>query len=109
MKHLLLLAGLVFFAPRVALADDLDASLPSVPDASVGQGGADMTSEENDTTNTPCLDSSSCDARTSCVNGKCVPGATRNAAGCGGGATNALAVVGLGLGGTVLLRRRKRS
>jgi hypothetical protein len=109
MKHLLVLAAVVVFAPRAAWADDLDASLPGIPDASVGQGGADMTSEENDTTNAPCLNSSQCDSRTSCVNGKCLPGPVRNAAGCGGGATSSLSLVGLGLGGVALLRRRRHS
>lgn len=103
MKHLLLALGLVL-ATLPTWADEPDAALPDVPDASSGSGGADMTSEENDP-NQPCLDSSQCDLRTSCVKGRCVPTPVRNAAGCGGGATGALSLVGLGLG-SVLLRRR---
>lgn len=103
MKHLLLAACLVL-APVAGLADEPDASLPGVPDASVGTGGADMTSEENDT-NQPCLDSSQCDLRTTCVSGKCVPTPVRNAAGCGGGATS-LSVIGLGVGLVLMGRRR---
>ncbi len=60
-------------------ADPIDAS---VPDASVGQGSADMMGEENDTQGAPCLDSRSCDARTTCVNGRCVPTKPRDASGC---------------------------
>lgn len=108
MKHLLLVllsASLVL--ARAAYADDLDASLPSIPDASAGSGGADMNGEENDTSNLPCSDSSQCDLRSSCVQGRCVPGAVRIAAGCGGG-TGAFTVVGLGLGLTMLARRRNR-
>ncbi|MBL9036889.1 MAG: hypothetical protein JNG84_00110 [Archangium sp.] len=86
-----------------AAADPLDAS---VPDASVGMGGADMTSEENDTTGLPCLDSRECDSRTSCVDGRCIPLKPRNAAGCGGGALASLgALAGFGL---VLSRRRRQ-
>ena len=105
MKHLLLLISCVFFTPAVAWGDGPDASLPSIPDGSVGQGGAGTTSEENDPNQT-CLDSSKCDARTSCVNGRCIPQPTRNAAGCGGGATSALTLVGAGLG-LVLMRKRR--
>ncbi len=60
-------------------ADPQDAS---VPDASVGQGGADMNNEENDKEGLPCLDSKSCDARTACVNGRCVPTKVRDIGGC---------------------------
>ena len=56
MKHLLLLTTCLFFASAAAWADDFDGSLPSIPDGSVGSGGADMTSEENDP-NATCLDS----------------------------------------------------
>lgn len=63
-----------------AQAQDVpDAS--AVPDASVGEGGADQTSEENDP-NPTCLDSSTCDQRTACVNGRCIPVKTRSI-GCG--------------------------
>ena len=105
MKHLLLLTTCLFFNSAAAWADDLDASLPGIPDGSVGQGGADMTSEENDP-NATCLDSSQCDLRTSCVNGRCIPKPPRNAAGCGGGAQSSLTLVGAGLG-LVLWRRRQ--
>ncbi len=104
MKHLLLLSACLVFAPA-ASADGLDASLPSIPDASVGSGGADMNGEENDTNNLPCSSSSQCNLRSSCVQGRCVPGAVRTAAGCGGG-TGAFSMVGFGLGLTMLARRR---
>ncbi len=105
MKHVFLLtAALVLGLP--AWGDDVDASLPPTPDASVGSGGADMTSEENDPSR-PCLDSSQCDLRTVCESGRCVPTKTRNAAGCGGGAQAAFSVVGVGLG--LMVMRRKRS
>jgi len=105
MKHLLLAVGLLL-APLATWADEPDAALPDVPDGSAGSGGADMTSEENDANHQPCLDSSQCDLRTTCVSGRCVPGPVRNAAGCGGGALGAFSVVGLGLG-AVLARRRR--
>ncbi len=105
MKHLVLLAVWLILAPWAAWADEFDASLPPIPDASVGMGGPDMNSEENDPTNQPCLTSSQCDLKTSCVNGRCIPGPARNAAGCGGGALAALTTVSLGLG-LVLTRRR---
>ena len=105
MKHLLLLTTCLFFASMAAWADDFDGSLPTIPDGSVGHGGADMTSEENDP-HASCLDSRQCDVRTSCLNGRCVPQPTRNAAGCGGGATGSLTLVGTGLG-LVLWRRRR--
>lgn len=99
MKHLLLLAMGLFFEGQTARAD-----APDVPDASVGTGGAEHSSEENDGTNQVCLDSSQCDMRTSCVKGRCVPTATRTASGCGGGGTAALLFAG-----AVVAATRRRS
>ncbi|MBE2253604.1 MAG: hypothetical protein IAE78_29010 [Myxococcus sp.] len=93
-----LLLGLVLSWGAQALA--LDAS---IPDASAGMGGADMTSEENEMRD-PCLSAKDCDRGFSCTNGRCVPTPVRNAAGCGGG----LAVSLVPLAGVVLLARRKR-
>lgn len=55
----------------VSLAQDLppDAGLP---DASVGQGGADQGSEENDP-NGACRSDRDCFGATGCVNGVCQP------------------------------------
>ena len=109
MKQLLLVLGLLA-ASAPARADGPDPALPGVPDASVGVGGADHSSEENDSTQQPCLDSSQCDLRTTCSNGRCVPTPVRNAAGCGGGALGALSLsTSFGLALTVALRRRTRS
>lgn len=84
-----------------ALAQDLpDASLP---DASVGGGGADMTSEENDQ-GVPCLDSRDCEGRFTCDRGRCVPGSVKKV-GCGGTAALGTLVLGAGL---VVTRRRRR-
>ncbi len=44
-----------------------------LPDASVGQGGAEQGSEENDPNAVPCLDSSTCGQGFQCVNTRCVP------------------------------------
>lgn len=77
----------------------LDASLP---DASAGMGGADMTSEENDMGN-PCLAAKDCDRGFSCTNGRCVPAPIRNASGCGGGLAVMFAPLALGW---IVLRRR---
>jgi hypothetical protein len=44
-----------------------------LPDASVGEGGADRGSEENDPNGGPCLDAKSCGQGFGCVEGRCVP------------------------------------
>lgn len=72
----------------------------SLPDASVGQGGADQTSEEADQNDLPCLTSSDCDGPFTCTDGRCVPAPIRHAS-CGAGA-GALAGV------AALVRARKR-
>lgn len=76
----------------------------SVPDASVGMGGPEMTSEENDMRD-PCLSSRECDRGFACTNGRCVPAPVRNAAGCGGGA---LALLTLPLTALALTFTRRR-
>lgn len=68
MARILLL--LVLTGAAVSLAQDLpDAGLP---DASVGQGGADQGSEENDP-NGACRSDRDCLGATACVNGSCKP------------------------------------
>lgn len=68
MARILLL--LLLASAAVSLAQDLpDAGLP---DASVGQGGADQGSEENDP-NGPCKTDRDCLGATACVNGSCKP------------------------------------
>ncbi len=84
----------------------LGQSLPdaSLPDASVGQGGADHTSEENDPSG-PCLASTECDHGLQCVNGRCVPQGIRDATfSCSGAAP----VVPLALAAAALGRRRRQ-
>lgn len=94
--RLLFLLTCVGLAPA-ALAQGLpDASMP---DASVGEGGVDQTSEENDA-DTPCLDARDCPGRFICDAGRCVPGPVTRA-GCGGAtalaALSAALVLGLAL------------
>jgi hypothetical protein len=96
MKRALVL--LLLMSSPVAFA--LDAS---IPDASAGMGGADMTSEENEMRD-PCLSSRECERGFTCTNGRCTPAPIRNASGCGG--TMALGTVPLAFG--LLLSSRKR-
>jgi hypothetical protein len=93
-----ILFGLVLLGAVQALA--LDAS---IPDASVGMGGADMNSEENDMRD-PCLSSRDCDRGLACVNMRCVPAPVKNAAGCGGGLAAGFLPLAAGL--VVMARRR---
>lgn len=44
-----------------------------LPDASVGQGGADRDNEEGDAEGSMCVDSSTCAGRLECSAGRCVP------------------------------------
>jgi len=87
------LAAAVLWA-GVAFAQGMtpDASLP---DASVGEGGADRNTEEADTNSSPCLSPKDCDGPFACINGRCVPRPVRQATGCGGGAVGALGLLGV--------------
>lgn len=96
MKKTLLTVLVLVGTPGFAL----DASLP---DASAGMGGPDMTSEENDMRD-PCLSARDCDRGFSCTNGRCVPAPVKNAAGCGGGLAVSLLPLAAGM---VLLARRR--
>lgn len=102
-RYLALLALIALFvtiSPAVANAQDLpDAALP---DASVGQGGAEQGSEENDVGG-PCMDTRDCEGRFVCQAGRCVPTDIKTT-GCGG--TAALATMLLATG--VVLSRRRR-
>ncbi len=98
---MILLAGLAVAPAALAQVPEPDASLP---DASVGQGGADRGSEENDPNDRPCLTARDCEDRFTCRNGRCVPTTIRNAS-CGG--TAALLVPVLGVGLLALARRRE--
>ncbi len=61
---------LVLCLAPVGFAQDLpDAGLP---DASVGEGGADRDNEENDQGG-PCRSASDCQGAFTCENGRCVP------------------------------------
>lgn len=92
-----MLAAIVLSAP-LAWAQELpDAALP---DASVGMGGAEHGSEENDP-NGPCLDSRECERGFTCQSGRCTPTPIREAK-CGGVAVTSLLAVGV-----VLARRRR--
>jgi hypothetical protein len=81
-----------------AAAQAFDAS---VPDASVGEGGADRGSEENDPNGSPCADSRSCDTGFACQQGRCVP-LPRNRGGC-----HSTPAVVAALSAYVLLRSRR--
>jgi hypothetical protein len=101
--RLALLAGLVS-APVLAGPNDTpDAN--DIPDASVGVGGADQSSQETADTSKACTRDSDCDHGALCVNQLCTRGTTRNATflGCTA-APGPLVVAALGL--TLLLRRR---
>lgn len=77
------------FGPKPALADPLPWEFPdaSLPDASVGHGGADQTSEETDTGASSCLSDRDCDQGLHCRNGVCVYQRWRDAEYRGCGAT----------------------
>lgn len=96
MARILLL--LVLTGASVSLAQDLpDAGLP---DASVGQGGADQGSEENDP-NGACRSDRDCLGATECVSGSCKPAPVKEI-GC-----SSAPVLWL-LPAVVALRRRRR-
>jgi hypothetical protein len=89
----------VLSAVSVAAQELPDSGLP---DASVGQGGAEQGSEENDPNNVPCVDSNTCANGFQCVNARCVPRPVKNV-GCS-------AVPGvLVLGGLAIAWRRRRA
>jgi hypothetical protein len=97
-----LLVALLFSvtSATVVRAQAFDAS---IPDASVGQGGPNQTSEENDPNAYPCLDSSLCEKGYLCRNGHCVPpGKSSSSSGC------STTVVPLSLLGVLALLRRAR-
>jgi hypothetical protein len=93
---LLILLGAVSVA-----AQDLPDS--GLPDASVGQGGADRDNEEGDGEGSLCTDSSTCATRLQCVSGRCVPTRVTNAGCSAGGVGLAVSV----LAGALVLRRRR--
>ena len=109
MKSIVLLAGLLIgwaaFAQDGGGGSEFDAS---IPDASVGVGGADNNNQEkgDGTENTSCSNSSDCERGFSCNNNRCHYSGTQVAScqGCGGGAMAAL-LVPIGL----VLRLRRRS
>lgn len=92
----------MLFAALPALAQDLpDAGLP---DASVGETGAERASEEEDTAATPCLSDRDCDRGLMCKQTRCVWRPWREATVEGCSSTGGLSVLGLAL--VVLARRR---
>jgi len=95
------LAAVLWAGVAIAQGQTPDASLP---DASVGQSGADQNTEEADTNSTPCLSSRDCDGPFACNNGRCVPTPVRRATGCGGGVAGVLGLVGV----AALVRARRR-
>jgi hypothetical protein len=98
--NLAVLAVALCAAPP-AWAQALDAS---VPDASVGQSGAEQTSEENDPNASPCLSSNACTGNFTCSGGRCVPRPFREATtGCQVAPAGALVALGL-----LLASRRSR-
>ncbi|MGV3621189.1 MAG: hypothetical protein ACO1OB_10250 [Archangium sp.] len=97
LRHLAVV--LVLVTSGAAHAQELpDAGLP---DASVGEGGADRESEESDLGGGPCLTSNECTMGFSCMSGRCVPAPVTNA-GCSAMPSSVLAV----LGALFLVRRR---
>lgn len=85
-----------------AAAQDLPDS--GLPDASVGQGGADRDNEEGDGEGSMCVDSSTCATRLECAAGRCVPKKT-TIVGCS--AVPALEL--FALSASLWLARRRRS
>jgi hypothetical protein len=99
-RQLLFALLLSVTSAQVVRAQAIDAS---IPDAAVGQGGPDQTSEENDPNAYPCLDSSLCEKGYVCRNGSCVPPvSTKSSSGC------STAVVPVSLLGVLALVRRAR-
>ncbi len=87
-------------------AEPPDVPDPSmIPDASVGQGGAQQGSEESDNA-AVCMSDADCDRGLKCEQFKCTWQQYRQAtfAGCGSTAS-----VGLAAAGLVLVARRKRA
>ena len=109
------LLGLGLGASSLAWAEDggsEDGGLSSVPDASVGEGGADRDNPEGDD-NTGrvvenCRSSTDCSPRFTCSQGKCHYTGIREASrvGCLLGPESALVLTGLGL--VAMWRRRRR-
>lgn len=97
------LLGALFFATLAPASRAQDLPDAALPDASVGEGGAGQSSEENDT-GSPCLDARDCTGGFTCDQGRCVPGTVKKV-GCGGTAALGTLVLGAGL----LLTRRRRS
>ena len=96
---------LLLLWPVAALADPTVPDPSMIPDAAVGQGGAQMGNEESDT-NKVCNSDKDCDRGLKCDRTKCTWQHYRQATyiGCGG---KALASIALGL--LVLGRRRRAS
>jgi peroxiredoxin Q/BCP len=101
----LLMLALLALSSSPAYADVTDAA---IPDASVGQGGADRTSEEVDNgAGSPCLSEHDCDFGMACSAGKCVYRRPRSATtGCS--ALPAEAGVGATAAAWLAWRRRQR-
>ncbi len=91
-----------------ALAEPPDVPDPSmIPDASVGQGGAQMGNEESDSQST-CMSDRDCDRGLKCEKFKCTWQQYRQATFSGCGAGKALAVLSLGFGAVSVQRLRRR-
>jgi hypothetical protein len=111
-----LLACLPLLLPAMALAQSdagADGGLPiSLPDASVGEGGADRDNEEGEDgvgrVNTTCRSSRDCSPRFTCQDGTCRYSGVRQAetTGCLLGPEAALVLVGLAA--VAAPRRKKR-
>lgn len=112
---LAVLLGLGLGAPALAWAEDggtdEDGGISSLPDASVGGGGADRDNPEGDDNTgrvaTTCRSTTDCSPRFTCDQGKCRYTGVREATrvGCLLGPEGALVLVGLGL---VSMWRRRR-
>lgn len=108
----LALAALVGLSPATAQAQQADGSVPDVPDASVGQGGADQGQEEGDDISrvpTNCQASSDCARGFVCKGGRCTYVGYRVAEqGCLLGVNGAVVLAGMGVALFGASRRRRR-
>ena len=102
----LALVGLLWCATALAQDDTPDAA--DIPDASVGKGGAAITSPDmEDTSTTTCLSDSDCDQGFVCNKGKCEYRRYRDAKylGC----SRASGILGVGLVALLLRRSCRRT
>lgn len=109
LRRLSLLACLLFAAPAFAQDAGSDAGRLEIPDGSVGEGGADRDSQEQEDGTgrvaEVCVNGAECSQGFACVQGRCKYVGTRDAeGGCLLGVQAALFLGGFGL----MVRRSRR-